>query len=87
METFKAASYYKKPEGEDYTGKMIATNRHMLLAALPFASVDVLMYSKPVGYLATLARFGRWFVPAMGMATMFTTGVYAACNLRGVDDK
>lgn len=83
MELFKTASYYAKPEGEDYTGKMVATNRHMLLLSLPFASMDVLMYTKPTGYLATIARYGKWVLPAMGMASMFTTGVYATTNLRG----
>lgn len=87
MELFKTASYYAKPEGEDYIGKLVATNRHMLLAALPLASLDVLMYTKPNTYLGTLARYGKWVVPAMGMATMFTTGVYAATRISGQDRK
>lgn len=87
MELFKTASYYTKPEGEDYTGKMIATNRHMLMMAIPLATTDVLMYTKPKGYLATMARYGKWVLPAMGMASMFTTTVYAATSITGRDSK
>lgn len=87
MDILTKAQYYNKPEGEDYAGKMIATNKYMLAAAIPAATMDVLMYSHPKGALATIARYGKWIGPAMGMASFFTTGVYAACKIREKDDK
>lgn len=83
---FVTAQYYGKPDGEDYTSKMIASNRFILMGALPLATTDVLMYTKPKGYLATLGCYAKWFGPAIGMASAFTTASYAACHLRGKDD-
>jgi hypothetical protein len=87
LETLKNARYYNKPDGEDYVGKMIATNKYMLMAAIPIAFHDVVMITKPKGVLATLARYGKWIGPAIGMASAFTTATYMACNLRKKDDK
>lgn len=86
MEFITKPSYYAKPDGEDYSGKMIASNRLILMGALPFATVDMLMYSKPEGYLASAACYAKWVGPAVGMASAFTTGCYAAQHLRGKDD-
>lgn len=80
------AQFYDKPDGEDFAGKMIASNRFILAGAIPFATADVLMYSHPKGYLATLGCFAKWIGPAMGLATAFTTATYAAQHLRGKDD-
>ena len=87
MEFFTKAQYYNKPEGEDFVGKMVATNKYMLAGAIPAATMDVLMYSHPKGSLATMARYAKWIGPAMGMASMFTAGAYLAYHLRGKDDK
>lgn len=87
MQSFFDAQYYAKPEGEDYVGKMCATNRYAIQGALGAASLDVIMYSHPKGYLPTIARFGWWLGPAIGMASAFTTTTYMANRLRGKDDK
>lgn len=87
MEFFTKAQYYNKAEGDDFVGKMVATNKYMLAGAIPAATMDVLMYSHPKGAIQTLARYARWIGPAMGMASMFTAGAYLACHLRGKDDK
>ena len=86
MSLFKA-QYYDKPEGEDYVGKMLATNRMALQAALGLSTFDVIMYSHPKGFLQTASRFMYWMGPAVGMASAFTTGAYLANKLRGKDDK
>lgn len=87
MDFLRSSLYYNKPEGEDLVGKMVATNKYMLAGAIPAATIDVILYSHPKGTLATVARFFKWFGPAVGMASAFTVGVYAATNLRGKDDK
>lgn len=83
---FVKAQYYAKPDGEDYTGKIMASNRFILMGVMPLATSDVLMLTKPKGYLATIACYAKWFGPAIGMATAFTTASYAALHLRGKDD-
>jgi NADH dehydrogenase (ubiquinone) 1 alpha subcomplex subunit 11 len=86
LSIFKNARYYNKPEGEDYTGKMIATNGLMLMGAIPLATGDMLMFTKPKGYLGTIGVYAKWMGPAIGMASFFTTTVYAANHIRGKDD-
>lgn len=83
---FLKTQYYAKPDGEDYPGKMIASNRFILMGAIPMAIGDALMYSHTKGYIQTIACFAKWMGPAMGMASAFTTGAYAAQHLRGKDD-
>lgn len=85
MSIFKS-QYYDKPDGEDYAGKMCATNRLALQGATGAAILDVLMYSHPKGILPIVSRFLWWMGPAVGMASAFTTGTYAANKLRGKDD-
>lgn len=81
------AQYYAKPEGEDYIGKLAASNRHAVTAAVGVSMIDVIMVAHPKGFLPTVSRFMYWIGPAVGMATAFTTTTYAATRLRGQDDK
>jgi NADH dehydrogenase (ubiquinone) 1 alpha subcomplex subunit 11 len=83
---FITAKFYAKPDGEDYVGKMLASNRFILMGLTPLATSDVLMLTKPKGYLSTIACFAKWFGPAIGMASAFTTVSYAAYHIRGKDD-
>jgi NADH dehydrogenase (ubiquinone) 1 alpha subcomplex subunit 11 len=87
MQSLFNAQYYAKPAGEDYVGKMYATNRIAVSAALGVATMDILMYSHPKGYLPTISRLGWWVGPAIGMASAFTTGHYLSTRIRGKDDK
>lgn len=87
MQSFFKAQYYAKPAGEDYVGKMFATNRLTMSAALGCSVIDILMISHPKGFLPTAGRFMYWMGPAVGMATAFTTGAYLSTQLRGKDDK
>lgn len=81
------SQYYAKPEGEDFAGKMFATNRIAIQAALGVAVTDIVMVSHPKGYLPTISRLMWWLGPAAGMASAFTAGTYMSTNLRGKDDK
>uniref|UniRef100_A0A2M4C1K7 NADH dehydrogenase [ubiquinone] 1 alpha subcomplex subunit 11 n=1 Tax=Anopheles marajoara TaxID=58244 RepID=A0A2M4C1K7_9DIPT len=80
------ANYYDKPEGEDLFGKMIATNKYALAGGLGWSTVEVMMVSKPKGYVPTIARYVYFTGPFVGMASAFTVGAYAANKLRGRDD-
>ncbi|XP_055381805.1 NADH dehydrogenase [ubiquinone] 1 alpha subcomplex subunit 11 [Condylostylus longicornis] len=81
------SQYYDKPEGQDMSGKLIAANRFAGAAGVAWATVDVLMVSKPKGYLPTIVRFGIVTAPFLAVASSFVVGTYAATNLRGKDDK
>lgn len=78
--------YYDKPEGQDAFGKMVATNRYAFFAGLITSTYDVLFISKPQGYFNTIARYGYFTGPFMGMATAFTMTTYTTAKLRGKDD-
>lgn len=86
MQSFFDAQYYAKPEGEDYVGKMMATNRYAIQGALGAATTDIIMFTHPKGYLPTIARVAWWLGPAVGMASAFTTGSFLMNRIRGKDD-
>lgn len=81
------AKYYDHPEGEDALGKVFATNRYAVCAALGVSTIDVLMVSHPKGYAPTLARYLFYGGPFIGMATAFTLGTFLFTRLREKDDK
>lgn len=79
-------NYYDHPEGQDAFGKMVATNSYALTFGLGIAAYDVLMLSKPSGYLPTIGRFAYFAGPCMGMASAFTMTTLVANKIRGKDD-
>lgn len=81
------ARYYDHPDGNDASGKMLATNRYAIGAGLAMSTFDVLLYSKPKGTAQILGRYGYYLGPFVGMASAFTMTTYAMTNLRGKDDK
>lgn len=81
------ANYYENPEGTDAFGKICATNKYAILTGFAWGTVDVLMVTKPKGYLPIMARYAYNVGPMMGMASAFTLGTFAATNLRKKDDR
>lgn len=81
------SQYYDSPEGTDAFGKIVATNKYAVLGGLAWGTIDVLMISKPKGYLPILARYAYNVGPMMGMASAFTLGTLVATNVRGKDDR
>lgn len=79
-------NYYDHPEGQDAFGKMVATNSYALTFGLGIAAYDVLMLTKPSGYLPTIGRFAYFTGPFMGMASAFTMTTLVANKMRGTDD-
>lgn len=86
LQSFRKAQYYLHPEGEDYTGKLFATNKYLLAGAIPVSFLDILLYSKPKGVFPTIRRFAWWTAPAIATATAFTTVTFAATRAREKDD-
>ncbi|XP_054738426.1 NADH dehydrogenase [ubiquinone] 1 alpha subcomplex subunit 11 [Anastrepha obliqua] len=85
--SFLKSQYYDYPEGQDAFGKIVATNKYAASVGLAWSTCDVLMLSKPQGYLPTLGRFAYNTGPMMGMATAFTLATLVSTNVRGKDDK
>uniref|UniRef100_A0A336MGC7 NADH dehydrogenase [ubiquinone] 1 alpha subcomplex subunit 11 n=1 Tax=Culicoides sonorensis TaxID=179676 RepID=A0A336MGC7_CULSO len=78
--------YYDQPEGEDMVGKLIATNKWAVVFGVAFSTVDVLLYSRTKGYLATMSRYLKFTAPLVGVATAFTCGTFLSTRMRGKDD-
>ena len=85
MSLFKC-KYYDCPEGEDAFGKMMATNRYAITTGLIYSTYDVLMISKPQGYIKAIGRYAYFTGPLIGIASAFTMTTFAATKLRGKDD-
>ncbi|KOB75491.1 Mitochondrial NADH:ubiquinone oxidoreductase B14.7 subunit [Operophtera brumata] len=86
MDRLLTYRYYDSPEGKDILLKTVATNKYAALAGLVYGSYDVLMYSRTVGVVNTVARYGFIIGPLVGMATAFTVTSNVAVNIRGKND-
>lgn len=83
----KLPGYYDKPEGEDIVGKLIAVNKHAFAIGSVVGLYDVGMYSKHLkGLQPNVGRYLYYVGPFVGMASVFTTVVYASTKVRGKDD-
>ncbi|XP_047517116.1 NADH dehydrogenase [ubiquinone] 1 alpha subcomplex subunit 11 [Pieris napi] len=79
--------YYDTPEGQDIFKKTLVTTKYAILASLPVATFDVLLYSHPKGIFQTVMRYGFYLGPAISMATAFTLTTNIAQNVRGKNDE
>lgn len=87
MDRILTYRYYDSPEGKDIFLKTVTTSKYAALAGLVYGSYDVLMYSRTVGILNTVGRYGFIIGPLVGMATAFTVTSNVATNIRGKNDK
>ncbi|CAG4989556.1 unnamed protein product [Colias eurytheme] len=87
MSSLLTYKYYDTPEGQDIFKKTIATSKNAVLASIPLATFDVLLYSHPKGFFNTALRYGSYFGTAVGMATAFTLTTNIAQNVRGKNDR
>ncbi|XP_030037310.2 NADH dehydrogenase [ubiquinone] 1 alpha subcomplex subunit 11 [Manduca sexta] len=79
--------YYDTPEGHDIYKKTFVTSKYAFLTGLAAGSADVLMYSRPKGFVNTAGRMFYIIGPLVGMATAFTVTTNVAQNYRGKNDK
>lgn len=78
--------YYDDPEGVNLIGKLVATNRKVIIPAVVLAWCDITMISKVTEYQKVIGRFGYWSYPFVTAASCFTIATYAATNIRKTDD-
>lgn len=63
--------YFDTPNGEDIGKKLWCALKPATTLAIVAGTVDVLMYSKPKGYLAALGRYAWISIPILGVTTAF----------------
>lgn len=78
--------YYDHPEGVDFLGKLVATNKYALFYGVLWSWNEVALHSKVKGFQRIAGRFIYFTGPFLGMATAFTTVTYGATKLRNKDD-
>lgn len=82
----KPYHYHDTPDGEDILKKLWFVLKPAALVALGLGTCDVMLYSKPKGYMATLGRYAYLSMPVFGMTTVFVLASNMLRNARGKDD-
>lgn len=49
-------TYYDSPDGKNLVKKLFYTNKHVTIIGFGLATTEIMMHSKPVGYLNTARR-------------------------------
>ncbi|KAF0772238.1 NADH dehydrogenase [Aphis craccivora] len=85
MSIFKY-SYYDTPDGHDLVKKLFYTNKKVSIIGFGLASTEIILVSKPFGYLNTVYRYGQLMGPMLAATTTFCIVTHVSTNLRGKDD-
>lgn len=78
--------YYDTPKGEDILKKLWISTKLAGSAGLMWSTIDVILNSKPKGYLPTIGRYMYITGPFIGMAGAYTVTSNVAASLRKKDD-
>lgn len=79
--------YYDTPEGEDCLKKVFYMSKLAGISGLVVSTADVILLSRPRGYLPTVARYGYVTLPMIGMAAAFASTTCIATQVRKKDGK
>ncbi|KAK7085174.1 hypothetical protein SK128_015718 [Halocaridina rubra] len=79
--------YSDAPDGEGCFEKIWATSKLAGMAGFLVGAHDVVMITKPQGYVPTILTFSRTFLPITAAGATFAAVTCTACNLRKKDDK
>lgn len=82
----KPQGYLDIPDGEDVARKLWIVAKPTGLLGLGISTADVLLYSRPQGYAATLGRYAYFTLPVMGMGAAFVIASNLLANARKSDD-
>lgn len=83
----KRNNYFDSPDGNDLLDKLWYVLKPTALSGLFISTADVMLYSRPVGYMATLGRYAYITIPLLGMSTAFVLTTNTLANIREKDDK
>uniref|UniRef100_A0A1B6H0T4 NADH dehydrogenase [ubiquinone] 1 alpha subcomplex subunit 11 n=1 Tax=Cuerna arida TaxID=1464854 RepID=A0A1B6H0T4_9HEMI len=78
--------YYDTPEGEDCLKKVIFMNKMGLFFGISAATIDVIAYTKPVGFANIASRYVMISWPIMAVGSTFAAVTCLSTSLRGKDD-
>lgn len=78
--------YYDTPKGEDIVKKLWVTTKIAGSAGLMWSTIDVMLYSKPIGYLQTIGRYAYITGPFVGIAAAFAIASNVSASIRKKDD-
>ncbi|XP_045466567.1 uncharacterized protein LOC123675263 [Harmonia axyridis] len=67
----KKYDYFAKPDGEDIPQKLWYTLQPAVAAALSLSTIDVMLMSKPKGYVNILMRYAYVSFPVIGCTAAF----------------
>ncbi|KAK5647741.1 hypothetical protein RI129_002633 [Pyrocoelia pectoralis] len=84
---FTGESYFDYPDGENLGKKLWITVKNTAAVSAGISIVDVLLYSHPKGYAATLGRIASISAPIIGLSSIFVVITNQAANYRKKDDK
>uniref|UniRef100_A0A0A9YBF5 NADH dehydrogenase [ubiquinone] 1 alpha subcomplex subunit 11 n=1 Tax=Lygus hesperus TaxID=30085 RepID=A0A0A9YBF5_LYGHE len=79
--------YHDTPDGEDCFDKLFFVTKYAACYGILWSSVDVTLYSHPVGYGPTLTRYAYLTVPIVAVSAAWTGAVCTATNIRKKDDQ
>lgn len=78
--------YYDTPEDEDCIKKVIFMNKLSLLFGVSMGTLNVLVFSKPVGFVNILGRYAACTLPAAVVSSSFAATTCLTANIRGKVD-
>ncbi|XP_064101315.1 uncharacterized protein LOC135211984 [Macrobrachium nipponense] len=79
--------YSDAPDGEECFEKIWTVSKAGGFIGVMLSTYDVLMYTKPQGYVPTIATYLKSTVPMVAAGATFAAVTCAACNIRKKDDK
>lgn len=77
----KDYNYFKYPDGEDQTNKLLYVNRQAMISGMFLGVFDAYILSKPKGVLGFVGRVGFYVVPIMIMGSGFEITKNLACQV------
>lgn len=86
MSLFKYC-YYDSPDGKDLVKKLFYTNKMVTLFGFGLSASEIILVSKPIGYLNTAYRLGQLMVPMYAATSTFCIVNHIATHVRGKDDE
>lgn len=78
--------YYQTPDGEEYAQKLYWLVRPAIDLGFFLGVTDVMLVTRPIGWLPLIERFTRVSIRPIMTAFIFETTVYMATKLRKKDD-
>ncbi|KAL4107742.1 hypothetical protein QTP88_018034 [Uroleucon formosanum] len=79
-------TYYDTPDGKDLIKKLFYTNKQVSIIGFGLATSEIILISKPYGYLNTAYRYGQLMGPMFAATSTFCLVTHVATNIRGKDD-